>query len=44
MQTNPNKFGIPTNIPIAVLTDKGSYSMSEMSTMMIKTQDLKLFQ
>ena len=38
MQTNPNKFGIPSNIPIAILTDKGSYSMSEMSTMMIKTQ------
>ncbi|CAM3678427.1 S41 family peptidase [Elizabethkingia occulta] len=38
MQTNPNKFGLPSNIPIAVLTDKGSYSMSEMSTMMIKTQ------
>ena len=38
MQAKPHQFGIPANIPIAILTDKGSYSMSEMSTMMIKTQ------
>lgn len=31
-------FGIPGNIPIVVLTDKGSYSMSEMSTLMLKSQ------
>ncbi len=38
MQVNPHQFGIPSNIPIVILTDKGSASMSEMSTMMIKTQ------
>ncbi|MYZ59110.1 peptidase S41 [Elizabethkingia anophelis] len=38
MQVNPHRFGIPSNIPIVILTDKGSYSMAEMSTMMIKTQ------
>ncbi|OPB61479.1 S41 family peptidase, partial [Elizabethkingia anophelis] len=38
MQANPHQFGIPANIPIVILTDKGSASMSEMSTMMIKSQ------
>lgn len=38
IQTKPHRFGIPANIPIAVLTDKGSYSMSEISTMMLKSQ------
>ncbi|HAY3540984.1 S41 family peptidase [Elizabethkingia anophelis] len=38
MQAKPHQFGIPVNIPIAILTDKGSYSMSEMSTMMLKSQ------
>lgn len=38
MQAKPHKFSIPANIPIAILTDKGSYSMSEMSTMMLKSQ------
>ncbi|MDV3926596.1 peptidase S41 [Elizabethkingia anophelis] len=38
MQAKPHQFGIPANIPIAILTDKGSYSMSEMSTMMLKSQ------
>ncbi|CDN73173.1 peptidase S41 [Elizabethkingia anophelis] len=38
MQAKPHKFNMPTNIPIAILTDKGSYSMSEMSTMMLKSQ------
>lgn len=38
MQANPHQFGLPSNIPIVILTDKGSASMSEMSTMMIKTQ------
>ncbi|MDM1328815.1 S41 family peptidase, partial [Myroides odoratimimus] len=31
-------FGIPANIPIAVLTDKGSASMSEITTLMLKSQ------
>ncbi|MCL1666199.1 S41 family peptidase [Elizabethkingia ursingii] len=38
MQAKPHQFGMPANIPIAILTDKGSYSMSEMSTMMLKSQ------
>ncbi|MDV3601533.1 peptidase S41, partial [Elizabethkingia anophelis] len=29
MQANPHQFGIPANIPIVILTDKGSASMSE---------------
>ncbi|AQX05595.1 peptidase S41 [Elizabethkingia meningoseptica] len=37
-ETNPHKFGIPANIPIVILTDKGSASMSEMLTMMLKSQ------
>ena len=37
-QTNPHKFGIPTNIPITILTDKGSASMSEITTLMLKSQ------
>ncbi|OPB94940.1 peptidase S41 [Elizabethkingia meningoseptica] len=38
MQTKPHKFALPSNIPIVILTDKGSASMSEMSTMMLKSQ------
>ncbi|MEL5902882.1 S41 family peptidase [Elizabethkingia anophelis] len=38
VQAKPHQFGMPANIPIAILTDKGSYSMSEMSTMMLKSQ------
>ncbi|SDI93895.1 S41 family peptidase [Chryseobacterium jejuense] len=38
VQVNPHMFGIPGNIPIVVLTDKGSASMSEMSTLMLKSQ------
>lgn len=38
MQAKPHRFGMAADIPIAVLTDKGSYSMSEMTTMMLKTQ------
>ncbi|HAY3551566.1 peptidase S41 [Elizabethkingia meningoseptica] len=38
MQARPHQFGLPADIPIAILTDKGSYSMSEMSTMMLKSQ------
>ncbi|WP_288789474.1 S41 family peptidase [uncultured Elizabethkingia sp.] len=37
-QTKPHKFGLLKNIPIVILTDKGSASMSEMSTMMLKSQ------
>ncbi|AJW62978.1 Peptidase family S41 [Elizabethkingia miricola] len=38
IQVNPHKFGIPSNIPIAILTDRGSVSMSEISTLMWKSQ------
>ncbi|WP_264433504.1 S41 family peptidase [Flavobacterium agricola] len=37
-KTNPHKFGIPANIPIAILTDRGSASMSEITTLMLKSQ------
>lgn len=37
-KTNPHNFGIPANIPIAILTDKGSASMSEITTLMLKSQ------
>ncbi|MHC5310292.1 S41 family peptidase [Myroides sp. LJL116] len=36
--THPHEFGIPANIPIAILTDKGSASMSEITTLMLKSQ------
>lgn len=38
VQTKPHLFGIPKNIPTVILTDKGSASMSEMTTMMLKSQ------
>lgn len=38
VKTNPHKFGIPSNFPIVILTDKNSASMSEISTLMIKSQ------
>jgi DNA-binding protein len=38
MHVNPHKFGIPSNIPTVILIDKGSMSMSEMSTLMLKSQ------
>lgn len=38
VQTQSHMFGIPGNIPVVVLTDKGSASMSEMSTLMLKSQ------
>lgn len=38
MQSKPHKYGMPSNIPIVILTDKGRASMSEMSTMMLKSQ------
>lgn len=37
-RTTPNKFGIPSNIPIVILTDKRSASMSEITTLMLKSQ------
>ena len=37
-KTNPHKFGIPAHIPITILTDKGSASMSEITTLMLKSQ------
>ncbi len=38
MRTTPHQFGIPANIPITILTDKGSASMSEITTLMLKSQ------
>lgn len=38
VQVRPHLLGLPKDIPIAILTDKGSYSMSEMSTLMLKSQ------
>ncbi|MFN1218747.1 S41 family peptidase [Chryseobacterium kwangjuense] len=38
VQTKPHLFGIPKNIPTVILTDKGSASMSEMTTLMLKSQ------
>lgn len=38
VQTQTHQFGIPKNIPIVILTDKRSASMSEMSTLMLKSQ------
>lgn len=37
-RTNPHKYGIPANIPIVMLTDRGSASMSEITTLMLKSQ------
>ena len=37
-KTKPHNFGIPKDIPIAILTDKNSASMSEITTMMLKSQ------
>lgn len=38
MHTKPHPFAIPDPIPIIILTDYGSVSMSEMTTMTLKTQ------
>ncbi|NAW52138.1 peptidase S41 [Elizabethkingia argentiflava] len=38
MHTKTHKFGLPSNIPIVVLTDKGSFSMAEITTLMLKSQ------
>ncbi|PKH49222.1 hypothetical protein CXF68_00310 [Tenacibaculum sp. Bg11-29] len=37
-ETTPHRFGLKQNVPIAILIDESSMSMSEMSTMMIKSQ------
>jgi len=37
-KTKRHPFGIPSDIPIAVLTDNGSVSMSEATTLLIKSQ------
>ncbi|WP_166921856.1 S41 family peptidase [Flavobacterium poyangense] len=38
IKTSPHQFNIPTNIPMTVLTDKRVLSMSEISTLIWKTQ------
>lgn len=38
IHVNPHKFGILSNILTVILTDRGSMSMSEMSTLMLKSQ------
>ncbi|WP_431164953.1 S41 family peptidase [Tenacibaculum halocynthiae] len=38
VETNPHQFGIKQNVPTAILIDESSVSMSEISTMMIKSQ------
>lgn len=38
VETKPHKFAIKQNVPMAVLIDENSVSMSEISTMMIKSQ------
>jgi hypothetical protein len=38
MRANPHQFNIPSSIPIAVLTDKNSMSMAEITTLMLKSQ------
>ncbi|MDV3756500.1 S41 family peptidase [Elizabethkingia anophelis] len=38
VEAKKHAFGIPSNIPIAILTDRKSMSMSEMSTLMLKSQ------
>lgn len=40
MHTKPHPFAIPNAIPIVILTDYGSVSMSELTTMTLKTQDM----
>ncbi|MDN8899270.1 hypothetical protein Q0O45_13260, partial [Staphylococcus aureus] len=35
---NPHKFGIPSNIPVAILTDRNTMSMSELTILMLKSQ------
>ncbi|XRE43883.1 hypothetical protein ACIVBQ_002087 [Tenacibaculum discolor] len=38
VETKPHKFALEQNVPTAVLIDENSFSMSEISTMMIKSQ------
>lgn len=42
VHTKPHPFGIPNAIPIVVLTDKGSVSMSEIATVTLKSQGDKV--
>ncbi len=37
-ETKPHSFGLKNNIPIVILIDKGSASMSEACTLMIRSQ------
>ena len=37
-KTRPHAFAMPSSIPIAILTDKGSVSMSEATTLLLKSQ------
>lgn len=41
--TQKHKFGIPNAIPIAIMLDKGSASMSELSSLMLLTQGDQVF-
>ncbi|WP_299161354.1 S41 family peptidase [uncultured Tenacibaculum sp.] len=38
VETKPHKFALKQNVPIAIILDEDSFSMSEISTMMIKSQ------
>ncbi|HFK5529490.1 TPA: S41 family peptidase [Elizabethkingia anophelis] len=38
VEAKKHQYAIPSNIPITILTDKGSMSMSELSTLMLKSQ------
>ena len=38
VQTTPHKFAIKKPIPIVILTDKGTASMGEITTLMLKSQ------
>lgn len=39
----PHRFGMPTDVPIAILTNNRSASMAEISTLMIKSQGKQVF-
>ncbi|MDV3907944.1 peptidase S41 [Elizabethkingia anophelis] len=38
VEAKKHQYAMPTNIPITILTDKGSLSMSELSILMLKSQ------
>lgn len=38
VETKPQKFALKQNVPIAIIVDENSFSMSEISAMMIKSQ------